>query len=312
MAHGSSPAVRLGLASCLAALCGGAVLCLAPPAGAATDVAAVQNAADDQDDLAKYGRLDERIRAAARRDGIPAPVAEALIRIFSDDVDLQRAAHPGDGFVIVTQTGDGGIVFASLTYGGQTKSFYRFATPGGAAGYFDQAGRSADKRLVRRPLDGGRLQAAFGLQRHPILGYAKMHTGVDWEAPLGTPIRTAGAGSVERAGWSGDYGEQVRLRHDGGYETAYAHLSKIADGLVPGARVEPGQVIGTVGSTGLSTSPHLHYEVLINGRFVDPLRIRLPAQRVLDRTERVDFDRRQPGVDADVRDAPFHPLVADK
>jgi murein DD-endopeptidase MepM/ murein hydrolase activator NlpD len=287
-------------------------------AEAPTDQPPSLDSGDDPDDLARYGRLDERIRAAARRDRIPAAVADELIRLFTDDIDLRRAAHPRDGFVVVIDAaqrhpGDSDIVFASLTFGGSTESLYRFATPGGGVGYFDRAGRSADKQLIRRPLDAGWLNSTFGIKRHPILGYTRMHTGVDWEAPLGTPIYAAGAGTVEAAGQDGGYGERVRLRHDGGYETAYAHLFMIARGLAPGVKVERGQVIGSVGSAGISTGPHLHYEVLVDGRFVDPMRIRLPARHVLADAALDDFTIRSARVDADAaRAAPFHPLLASK
>jgi murein DD-endopeptidase MepM/ murein hydrolase activator NlpD len=305
-------AIRLGLASLLLAVCGLTVVALAPPSRAEPYEAADLNGADDPDDLAKYGRLDEHIRAAAQRDGIAPPIVDAMIRIFADDIDLRRAAHPGDGFVVVTDdAAPGTIVFASLTFNGQTIAFYRFATPGGDADYFDRGGRSADKLLMRRPLNDGWLRSRFGMMRHPILGTTRMHTGVDWEAPLGTPIFAAGAGTVETAGWSDDYGEIVRVRHGGGYTTAYAHLLKIAEGLKPGTQVERGQVIGSVGSTGVSSGPHLHYEILVNGRFVDPARVRLPAQHELDGPTLAAFTVERAEADS-VRSASFHALFLDK
>jgi murein DD-endopeptidase MepM/ murein hydrolase activator NlpD len=235
-----------------------------------------------------------------------------VIRIFADDIDLRRAAHPGDGFVVVTDdaTPDS-IVFASLTFDGQTVAFYRFTAPDGDVGYFDRGGRSADKLLMRRPVRDGWLRSPFGMLRHPILGYTSMHTGVDWEAPLGSPIVAAGAGTIETAGWNGSNGETVRVRHDGGYATTYAHLAKITDGLKPGVQVERGQVIGLVGSTGVSTGPHLHYEVLVNGRFVDPARVRLPAQRILDGATLATFAVQRAEADS-TRNAPFHALFAAK
>jgi len=274
--------------------------------------------ADDQDDLAKYGRLEASIRAVAQRDHIPTPVIEALIRIFADNVDLQRTAQPGDGFVVVTEpTGNRRhgrgerIVFAALTRGGQTDRFYRFATRRGAIGYFDDNGRSAGKLLLRRPLRDGMLISSFGTRRHPILDYMGFHTGVDFAAAAGTPIYAAGPARVEIAGWRADYGKLVRLRHSGGYQTAYAHLSRIARGVAPGARVRQGQLIGYVGATGLSTGPRLHYEVLVNSRYVDPLRIRLPAQRVLRAAMLARFDQERERLDAVAsRDGQFHALIA--
>jgi len=311
MRRESPTAARLGLASILLALSGVAVLAFAQPVHTASYAAAGLNAADDPDELAKYGRIEERIRAAAKRDGIAPPVVDAMIRIFADDIDLRRVAHPGDGFVVVTddakQQPGSGIVFASLTFGGQIEGFYRFATPGGGVDYFDRSGRSADKLMIRRPLRDGWLNSPFGLMRHPILGYTRMHTGVDWQAPLGTPIFAAGAGTVETAGWSDGYGETVRVRHSGGYETTYAHLFKIASGLAPGVAVERGEVIGSVGSTGIAISPHLHYEVRVDGRLVDPMSITLPAQRVLAGATLAAFTVQRVEADSS-RSASFHAL----
>lgn len=304
---------RLALAFIVVALCG--FLTLRHSAQAEMQVAADAPSgvadlteADDPADLAKYGRLEDRIRAAAKRDGIAPQVAEAMVRIFADDIDLRRVAHPGDGFVVLTDdaTPDA-IVFASLTFDGQRVAFYRFATPGGDVDYYDRGGRSANKLLVRRPLRDGWLNSAFGLKRHPILGTTRMHTGVDWDAPLASPIFAAGAGTVEFAGWKDGYGQIVRLRHSGGYETTYAHLLKIADGLKPGIQVERGQVIGSVGSTGVATSAHLHYEVLLDGRFVDPMRVRLPTQHVLEGMTLAAFTVQRVEADS-TRGAFFHPL----
>ena len=305
---------RLALASILVALCGFVTLRHSAEAEiqAAADApagAADLSVADDPADLAKYGRLEDRIRAAAKRDGIAPPVVDAMIRIFADDIDLRHTAHPGDGFIVLTDDTmpDATIVFASLRFAGQTVAFYRFATPGGDVDYYDRGGRSADKLLVRRPLRDGWLASPFGTMRHPILGYTRMHTGVDWQAPLASPIVAAGAGTVEIAGWNNGYGQTVRLRHGSGYETTYAHLLKIADELKPGVEVERGQVIGSVGSTGVSTGPHLHYEVLVDGRFVDPMRVRLPARHVLDGMTLAAFTVQRVEADS-TRGAFFHPL----
>jgi murein DD-endopeptidase MepM/ murein hydrolase activator NlpD len=284
------------------------------------DVAKIaDDAAADDDDIATNGRLDQRIRAAARRDHLPTSVAEALIRILSDDVDLQRAAHPGDGFVVIpadaptrARSGDAGVSLVSLTARGETLRFYRFTTPEGAVGYYDASGRSAKKLLVRRPMRGGTLRSAFGMHRHPILGISKLHTGVDWMARMGTPIYAAGAGTVETANRESAYGKIVRLRHRNGYTTAYAHLLAIARGIAPGVEVPQGRLIGYVGTSGLSSGPHLHYEVLVNSRFVDPMRIRLPAQQVLDGAALDDFQRERERLDAAAGQSAFHGLLAAK
>jgi murein DD-endopeptidase MepM/ murein hydrolase activator NlpD len=184
------------------------------------------------------------------------------------------------------------VLFASVTVGGETKRFYRFQSPDdGVVDYYDETGKSAKKFLVRKPLTVGMMRSGFGFRRHPILGYSKMHTGVDWAAGFGTPIFASGNGIIDRAGWEGGYGKYIRIKHSNGYETAYGHMSAFAKGIEPGKRVRQGQVIGFVGSTGLSTGAHVHYEIMVNGRFVDPMRIRLPRGRVLEGTMLAGFER---------------------
>ena len=141
------------------------------------------------------------------------------------------------------------------------------------------------------------MRSGFGLRKHPILGSVRQHTGVDWAAPLGTPIYASGNGTVEKVGWESGYGKYVKLRHSNGYETAYGHMTAFAKGIVAGGRVRQGQVIGFVGSTGLSTGPHLHYEILVNGRFVDPMRIRLPRGRALDGPMLATFEKERDRLD---------------
>ena len=141
------------------------------------------------------------------------------------------------------------------------------------------------------------MRSGFGSRRHPLLSYTKMHTGVDWAAPLGTPIYASGNGTIEKVGWESGYGKYIRIRHANGYETAYGHMTAFARATQPGARVRQGQVIGYVGSTGLSTGPHLHYEILVNGRFVDPLRLRLPRGRVLDGPMLAGFEQERDRID---------------
>ena len=169
------------------------------------------------------------------------------------------------------------MLFAALTLSGQRRELTRFTPSSGKTDYFDQKGRSVRKTLMRTPIDGARLSSGFGMRRHPILGYSRMHRGVDFAAPKGTPIYAAGDGVVERAGRNGGYGKYIRLRHNGSYKTAYAHLSGYAKGVKRGRRVRQGQIIGYVGSTGQSTGPHLHYEVMVNGKQVNPRKIKLPS-----------------------------------
>ena len=234
--------------------------------------------------------LYKSVYETALRNQIPKPIIEDLIRIYSYDVDFQRKVQPGDSFEVLyagedeTPVADSrnDVLFAALTVGGEAKKFYRFQSPDdGIVDYYDESGKSAKKFLVRKPVAEGIMRSPFGIRRHPILGYTKMHTGVDWAAPTGTPIYAAGNGTIEKAGWESGYGKFVLLRHNNGYETAYGHMSAYARGIDEGKRVRQGQVIGFVGSTGLSTGSHVHYEIRVNGRFVDPMRIKLPRGREL-------------------------------
>ena len=255
------------------------------------DTEVAENSDDNGEDDASGVRLYQSVYETALRNRIPRPIIEDLIRIYSYDVDFQRKVQPGDSFEVLyageeeTPVADSRneVLFATLTVGGETKKFYRFQSPDdGAVDYYDETGKSAKKFLVRKPVLAGIMRSGFGLRRHPILGYTKMHTGVDWAAPSGTPIYASGNGVVEKAGWESGYGKYIRIRHNNGYETAYGHMTAFARGIDEGTRVRQGQVIGFVGSTGLSTGSHLHYEILVNGRFVDPMRIKLPRGRVLE------------------------------
>ncbi|HYJ44456.1 MAG TPA: M23 family metallopeptidase [Xanthobacteraceae bacterium] len=260
---------------------------------------------DDEEDDGKGMRLYHSLYETALRNQIPRPVIESLIRIYSYDVDFQTKAAPGDSFdVLYAGEDEAGpdaktdVMFASLTNGGETKKFYRFQTPDdGIVDYYDETGKSAKKFLVRKPLSQGIMRSGFGSRRHPLLHYTRMHTGVDWAAPLGTPIYASGNGVIDKVGWESGYGKYVRIRHSNGYETAYGHMTAFARSTQPGARVRQGQVIGYVGSTGLSTGPHLHYEILVNGRFVDPLRLKLPRGRVLDGPLLVNFEQERDRLD---------------
>ena len=191
------------------------------------------------------------------------------------------------------------VMFAALTVGGETRKFYHFVTPDdNISDYYDETGKSAKKFLVRKPVPTAIMRSGFGSRRHPILGYTKMHTGVDWAAPMGTPIYASGNGMIEKAGWESGYGKYIRIKHNNGYETAYGHMTAFARGMEPGARVRQGQVIGFVGSTGESTGAHVHYEILVNGRFVDPMRIKLPRGRVLEGTVLTGFEHERDHIDA--------------
>jgi murein DD-endopeptidase MepM/ murein hydrolase activator NlpD len=262
---------------------------------------------DDDDDDGTGVRLYQSIYETAMRNKVPPTVIEDMVRIYSYDVDFQRKVQPGDSFDVFYAGEDEGsaitekteVLYAALTVGGETKKYYRFQTPDDAVvDYYDETGKSAKKFLVRKPVNNAIMRSGFGSRRHPILGYVKMHTGVDWATAYGTPIFASGNGVVEIASWEGGYGNYVKLKHNNGYETAYGHMSAFAKGLEVGKRVRQGQVIGFVGSTGQSTGAHVHYEILVNGRFVDPMRIKLPRGRSLDGPLMASFEKERDRLDA--------------
>lgn len=264
------------------------------------ETAVADNDATDEEDDGTGVRLYQSIYETALRNQIPRPVIEDLVRIYSYDVDFQRRVQPGDAFEVLyagedeTPAADAksDVLFASLTVGGETKKFYRYQSPDdGVVDYYDETGKSAKKFLVRKPVAEGIMRSGFGARKHPILGYTRAHTGVDWAAPMGTPIYASGNGTIEKIGWEGGYGRYIRVRHANGYETAYGHMSAFARGMDVGTRVRQGQVIGFVGSTGLSTGAHLHYEIIINSRFVDPMKVKLPRGRVLDGPTLAAFEK---------------------
>lgn len=216
----------------------------------------------------------------------------ALADAFAYDVDFQRDVRPGDDFEIVFEryyddegntVRTGNMLFVSLESGRGSRAFYSFIAPGDSRpDWYDAEGRSARRFLMKTPINGARLSSGYGMRRHPILGYSRMHQGTDFAAPTGTPILAAGDGTIARAGPYGGYGNYVRIRHANGYETAYAHMSRFARGMRAGARVRQGQVIGYVGTTGRSTGPHLHYEVLLRGRQMNPMTLRVATGRNLE------------------------------
>jgi murein DD-endopeptidase MepM/ murein hydrolase activator NlpD len=270
------------------------------------DTEVAENSEDNDENDTSGVRLYQSVYETALRNRIPRPIIEDLIRIYSYDVDFQRKVQPGDSFEVLyageeeapVADSRNDVLFATLTVGGETKKFYRFQSPDdGLVDYYDETGKSAKKFLVRKPVLSGIMRSGFGLRRHPILGYTKMHTGVDWAAPSGTPIYASGNGTVEKVGWESGYGKYIRVRHNNGYETAYGHMTAYARGIDDGTRVRQGQVIGFVGSTGLSTGSHLHYEILVNGRFVDPMRIKLPRGRVLEGPLLAGFDKERERLD---------------
>lgn len=226
----------------------------------------------------------------ATRVGVPPQILATMIQIFSYDVDFQRDFHPGDRFEVMYdqavtaggQTiGDVTLSYAALILSGKKMALYRFEERDGTTNYYNEKGQSVKKALLKTPINGARLTSGFGMRMHPILGYSKMHKGVDFAAPTGTPIYAAGDGTVELAQEYMAYGNYVRIKHTSDYSTAYGHMSAIAKGMAKGKSVRQGEVIGYVGSTGRSTGPHLHYEILKKAEQVNPINVRFPSGREL-------------------------------
>jgi murein DD-endopeptidase MepM/ murein hydrolase activator NlpD len=255
-------------------------------------------------------RLYQSLYETALRNSVPRSVIDELVRIYSYDVDFQRKVQPGDSFEVLYSSDDDSdgkneVRFAALNVGGESKRYYRYqTTDDGAYDYYDETGKSAKKFLVRKPVAIGIMRSGFGARNHPLLHYTRAHTGVDWAAPMGTPIFASGNGAIDEIGVKGGYGKYIRLRHNNGYMTAYGHMTAFARGLDVGSRVRQGQVIGFVGSTGLSTGAHVHYEILINGRFVDPMKVRLPRGRVLDGPTLANFEKDRDQLDTMLAHAP--------
>jgi murein DD-endopeptidase MepM/ murein hydrolase activator NlpD len=225
---------------------------------------------------------------SAKDNKIPDYIVSEFTRIFSYDVDFQNQIAPSDDFKLLfgkPLTGSSSkrkvLHYAQLNYGDKTKSYYRFTSADGQTDYYDENGRSASRSLLKTPISGVKITSGFGIRRHPLLRYSKMHTGVDFGAPTGTPIRAAGSGVVDLAGRHGAYGNTVVLKHGEKYKTLYAHMSRLAAGIRSGTRVNQGQIIGYVGTTGRSTGPHLHYEVRVTDRPVNPTAIRAAGGKQL-------------------------------
>lgn len=263
---------------------------------------------DDGAQIADSGdlpRVYDGIYRAALSYGLSKEMTGRLVRLLAPSVDFQARLKPSDTLEVFYSvedtdgeaTQDSELLFIRAKFGDSESRLYRFQNPSDlSVDYFDMQGKNPKRFLIRNPLPGGAFRSGFGMRRHPILGYMRMHTGVDWSAPRGTPIIAAGDGVVLKAGWDkGGYGNQTLIQHPNGYVTSYNHQSAIAKGIKEGARVRQGQVIGWVGSTGQSTGPHLHYEVIVNGNKVDPQRIRLPAGKTLkgDMLARFEDERRR-------------------
>jgi murein DD-endopeptidase MepM/ murein hydrolase activator NlpD len=232
---------------------------------------------------------------------IPANTIIEFARIYGFQIDFQRDIRRNDKFQImyevflnenkkIVETGE--ILFANLKLNGQDNSLY-FFNDEGSEGHYDKNGKSVQKALMKTPVNGARLSSSFGMRKHPIDGFNKMHRGTDFAAPKGTPIMASGNGIIKKAGWCGGGGNCVKIRHNSTYQTIYAHMSKFARGIKSGVRVKQGQIIGYVGSTGKSTGPHLHYEVIVNGEKVNSQKLKLPSGKVLKGDKRKLFETRK-------------------
>ncbi len=265
-------------------------------------VAQVKNTPLERRRVAVKSEIRGSLYSAGERAGVPQSIMAALIRAYSHEIDFQRDIKQGDSFEILydqptakdgTAIGQGVIIYAALVIGGKPRPLYRVTFGDGAVDYFNEKGQSVRRSLLRTPVEGARMTSRFGMRIHPLLGYSKMHQGVDFGAPTGTPIYAAGSGVIEEAFFNGSYGRFILLRHNGSVQTAYAHMSRFAKGVYTGARVNQGDVIGYVGSSGRSTGPHLHFEVRVNRQQVNPLSVSMPVGRVLKGKTLEQFKRGQ-------------------
>jgi murein DD-endopeptidase MepM/ murein hydrolase activator NlpD len=260
----------------------------------------VLRAALGHEDAAQAASLYASLWHAGLFHGLPPETIEQVLRIHAYATDFRRRVRGSDQIELFFDTREDErgldaaldeLLMTALTTGGETQSFFRFRSSDGVVDYYDEAGNTSRKFLMQRPVRGEaiRFTSGFGMRRHPVLSFMRLHSGVDWAGPIGTPIMAAGAGEIEEAGRKGEYGNYIRIRHANGYKTAYAHMSRFAPGISEGVRVTQGQVIGFLGNTGISSGPHLHYEVLVNNQYVDPMSIQVPRDRKLTGPQLRDF-----------------------
>jgi len=265
-------------------------------------------------DQSQLSSLYASLYHASELQSVPVDTIMRILRVHAYETDYRRRLRSGDScefFFDLKEEGGtegppGELLFTSITAGGESSRFYRFRTPDGEIDYYDAEGNNSKKFLMRKPVraDDVRLTSGFGLRFHPLLNEKRMHTGVDWASSPGTPVLAAGNGTIEEVGRKGHYGNYVRIRHSNGYQTAYGHLSRFAEGAAVGVKVRQGQVIAFVGSTGLSSGPHLHFEVLVNNQFVDPLSIQVPRERKLDGKTLAEYQKERARIDELMRRAP--------
>ncbi len=265
-------------------------------------------------------KINSSLYLSAMRAGIPAEVVVEMIRMFSYEIDFQRDLQPGDSFEVLYNyyyTADGqpakqgDISYAALHTGGRTIALYRHVLQGQPADYFDSRGQSAKGMLMKTPVDGARISSGFGMRFHPVLGYTRMHKGVDFAVPDGTPVMAAGSGTIQIAGRVNGYGNFVLINHGNGYSTAYGHLSRFAAGIHQGSRVRQGQVVAYSGHTGLATGPHLHYEIRIHNQQVNPASVKLASGRKLEGSELRSFLNERLHADLQLASMKLETKVAD-
>ena len=252
----------------------------------------------DKKIIYKENLIIQSLYKAATDQNIPANTIIEFAGIYGFQIDFQRDVRKNDKYQIMYEVfldekkeivENGEILFANLKLSGQDNNLYYFDNKG-SEGHYDKNGKSVKKALMKTPINGARLSSPFGMRKHPIDGYNKMHKGTDFAAPMGTPIMASGDGVVKKAGWCGGGGNCVKIKHNSTYQTVYAHMSKFARGIKSGVRVKQGQTIGYVGSTGKSTGPHLHYEVIVNGKKVNSQKLKLPSGKILKGKERKLFE----------------------
>jgi len=259
------------------------------------------------------GRIDSSLYETGVESGIPTGVIADIIQAYSYDVDFQRDIQPGDTTDILYEriqtkdgvaAGHGNVLYAELNLSGRDMKIYRFVDAMGFADYYNEKGESIRKALLRTPINGAKITSAFGMRNHPILGYSKMHRGVDFGAPEGTPIYAAGDGIVEFAGPKGGYGNYLRIHHNNKYDSAYGHISRFATGISPGHKVKQGQIVAYVGATGMATGPHLHYEILVNNEQVNPAGVKFKTGNVLMGKELKTFHKNMEQIQAQLANTP--------
>ncbi|PPR47204.1 MAG: Murein DD-endopeptidase MepM [Alphaproteobacteria bacterium MarineAlpha5_Bin9] len=235
-----------------------------------------------------------------RDDNIPTSILNDLIRLYSFDLDFQRDIKKGNKLQVMYEVfynenrrtvSYGNIIYTNIIFEKNDLEYFAFKTTEGYIDYFDREGKNVKKALMKTPIDGAKLSSTFGMRMHPILGYNKMHRGIDFAAPIGTPIFAAGNGVVEYIGRNGAYGKYIRIRHNNSYKTAYAHLNGYQKDISKGSKVKQGQIIGFVGSTGRSTGPHLHYEIIYQNKQINPLTLKLPSGKKLEGNELKEFKK---------------------